>query len=123
MFEKARRPREVFRLTRIQSSAYPRVFHCDLNTFRDELVPALAGLIVGPVAGLVFVSFLSPAVLVSARETQLRFVTAWGVVAGWLVIAIGGLIYAGRPLRSPMHVATFTQLLPLDLAAIERDET
>ena len=121
MFEKARRTREVFRLTRIHSPAYPRVFHCDLNTFRDELVRALTGLIVGLVAALIFVSVQSLAVLVSALETQFRFVSDWGAVAGWLVIAIRGLIYAGRALRSPVSAATFTQLLQRDLAAIERD--
>jgi hypothetical protein len=45
-----------------------------------------------------------------------------GIDGGWLVIAIAGLIYAGLALRSPVPAAIFTRLLPLDLAAIERDE-
>jgi hypothetical protein len=45
-----------------------------------------------------------------------------GIDGGWLVIAIAGLIYAGLALRPPVPAATFTRLLPLDLAAIERDE-
>jgi uncharacterized membrane protein YqjE len=122
MFAKARRANEVFRLIRIHSPAYLRVFHCDLNTFRDELVRASAGLIIGAVAGLLFVSFLSVAILISAWGTQLRLVTAWGVVAAWLAIAIAGLLYARRALRSPVPFATFTQLLQRDLAAIERDD-
>jgi len=106
---------------RLLSQAYPRVIHCDVYAFRNALIRHLTGLIVGAVAGLLFVFFLSVAVLISAWDTQLRLRTAWGVVAGWLVIAIAGLIYARRALRSPMPFGAFTQQLKRDLAAIERD--
>jgi hypothetical protein len=122
MVAKARRARGVFRFIRINSPAYLRIFHSDLNSFRDELVRTSVGLIVGAVAGLLFVSFLSVALLVSAWETKLRLVTAWGVTTGWLVIALVGLNYARRALRAPMPFATFTQLLQKDLAAIETAE-
>jgi hypothetical protein len=122
MVAKARRAREVFRFIRINSPAYLRVFHSDLNAFRNEFVRTSVGLIVGAVAGLLFVSFLSVALLASTWETRLRLVTAWGVTAGWLVIALAGLTYARRALRAPMPFANFTQLLQRDLAAIERAE-
>jgi hypothetical protein len=122
MIAKARRAREVFRFIRINSPAYLRVFHSDLNTFRDEFVRTSVGLVAGAVAGLLFVSFLSVALLVSAWETKLRLVTAWGITAGWLVIALAGLTYARRALRAPTPFANFTQLLQRDLSAIERAE-
>jgi hypothetical protein len=122
MVAKARRAREVFRFIRINSPAYLRVFHSDLNAFRQELVRTSLGVIIGAVAGLLFVSFLCVALLVSAWDTKLRLVTVWGVTAGWLVIALAGLVYARRALRGPMPFATFTQLLQRDLAAIERAE-
>jgi len=122
MIAKARRAREVFRFIRINSPAYLRVFHSDLNNFRDELVRSSVGLIVGAVAGLLFVSFLSVALLVSAWETKLRLVAAWGVTAGWLFIALVGLAYARRALQAPMPFANFAQLLQRDLEAIERAE-
>ena len=81
MVAKARRDREVFRFIRIHSPAYLRVFHSDLEIFRDELVRASARLIVGAVIGLLLVSFLSVAPLISAGVTQLRLVIAWGVTA------------------------------------------
>jgi uncharacterized membrane protein YqjE len=121
MVAKARRAREAFRLIRIHAPAYLRVFHCDLNALRRALVRPLAGLIISAVAGLLFVSFLSVAILISAWDTPLRLITAWGVVAVWLVIAIAGLIYARSALRSPVPLATLTPLLQRDLAAIERD--
>jgi hypothetical protein len=120
MVAKARRAREAFRFIRINSPAYVRVFHSDLNSFRDELVRTSGGLIVGAVAGLLFVSFLSVAILVSSWETRFRLVTAWGVSAGWLVIALAGLSYARRALRAPIPFANFAQLIQQDLAAIER---
>ena len=123
MLAKARRTREVFRFIRINSPAYLRVFHSDLDTFRNELVRTSAGLIVGAVAGLLFASFLSVALLVSAWETKLRMPTAWGVAAAWLLVALGGLGYARRALRAPMPFANFIQLLQRDQAAIERAET
>jgi Flp pilus assembly protein TadB len=119
---KARRAREVFRFIRINSSAYLSVFHSDLSSFQDELVRTSGGLIVGAVAGLLFVSFLSVALLVSAWETKLRLVAAWGVTAGWLIIALTGLTYARRALRAPMPFANFTQLVQRGLSAIERAE-
>ena len=120
MVAKARRAREVFRFIRINSPAYLRVLHSDLNRFRDEFVRTLAGLMVAGVAALLFVSFLSVAVLVSAWETKLRLVTAWGVTAGWLVIAIAGLSYARRALQAPMPFANIAQMLQRDFEAIER---
>ena len=120
MVAKARRAREVFRFIRINSPAYLRVLHSDLDRFRDEFVRTLAGLMVAGVAALLFVSFLSVAVLVSAWETKLRLVTAWGVTAGWLVIAIAGLSYARRALQAPMPFANIAQMLQRDFEAIER---
>jgi hypothetical protein len=122
MVAKAQRAREVFRFIRINSPAYLRVFHSDLSTFRDEFVRTAAGLIVGAVAGLLFVSFLCVALLASAWDTKLRLVAAWGVAAGWLVIALAGLSYARRALQAPVPFAKFTQLLQRDLAAIEGTE-
>lgn len=123
MVEKARRAREVFRFIRLNSPAYLKVLHGDLHSFRDELIRTSVGLIVGAVAGLLFVSFLSAAVLISAWESHLRVLVAWGVTAGWLVIAIAGLSYARRALRSPVPFANVTQLLQRDLAAIEGSES
>jgi hypothetical protein len=122
MVAKARRAREAFRFIRINSPAYLRVFHSDLNTFRHELVRTSGGLIVGAVAGLLFVSFLSVALLITAWETKLRLITAWGVTTAWLVIALAAFVYARRALKAPTPFANFTQLLQRDLAAIERSE-
>ncbi len=91
-----RRAREVFRFIRINSPDYLRIFHSDLNTFRDELVRTSGPLIVAAVAGLLFLSFLSVALLVSAWESSFRLLTAWGISAGWLVIALAGLVCTRR---------------------------
>lgn len=122
MVAKARRAREVFRFIRINSPAYLRVFHSDLRTFREELIRTSVGLLIGAVAGLLFVSFLCVALVVSAWDTQFRLLTAWGVSLGWLLIALVGLIFARRALKVPPPFANFTQLLQQDLAAIERVE-
>jgi hypothetical protein len=122
MIAKARRAREVFRFIRINSPAYVRVLHGDLRAFRDEFARAAAGLIIGAVAGLLFVSFVSAALLVSAWDTRLRLVAAWGVSAGWLVIALAALAYARRAVRAPAPFANLIHLLQQDLAAIEKVE-
>lgn len=123
MVAKARRAREVFRFMRINSPAYLRVFYSDLHTFREEFVRTSMGLVVGAVAGLLFVSFLSVAILVSAWDTRFRLPIAWGVSVGWLAIALAGLAYARRALKAPPPFASFMALLQQDLAAIERIET
>jgi hypothetical protein len=119
MVAKARRAREVFRFIRINSPAYLRVFNSDLHTFRDELIRTSAGLIVGAVAGLLFASFLSVALLVTTWDTKLRILAAWGITGGWLIIALAGLGYARRALRAPTPFANFSRLLQRDLASIE----
>jgi uncharacterized membrane protein YqjE len=123
MVTKARRAQEVFRFMRINAPAYLRLFRSDLHIFQAELIRTSVGLLIGAVAGLLFVSFLSIALLVSAWETQYRLAAAWGVSAGWLLMAIAGLIFARRALRAPAPFANIIQLLQQDLAAIERIET
>jgi hypothetical protein len=120
MVAKARRAREVFRFIRINSPAYLRVFHSDMHVFRRELIRTSAGLLVGAVAGLLFVAFVSLALLVSAWETHFRLLTAWGLSLGWLAIAVTGLTFARRALNAPVPFANFTRLLQQDLAAIEK---
>ena len=70
--------------------------------------------------GLLFVSFLCVALLVSVWETKYRLLTAWGVSAGWLLIALAGLGLARRSLQAPAPFTNVIQLLQQDLAAIER---
>jgi hypothetical protein len=119
---KARRAAEVFHFIRINSPGYLRVLVGDLHTFRDEFVRAAAGLIVAGVAGLLFISFLSVALLVSAWDTKLRLAVAFSVSAAWLVIALTGLSYARRALNAPPPFANLMQLLQQDLATLERAE-
>jgi hypothetical protein len=122
MVAKARRAREVFRFIRINSPAYLRVLHGDLLLFRDEFVRTAIGLIIGAVGGLLFVSFVSAALLVSAWDTKLRLAVAWGVSALWLAIALTGLAFARRALRAPPPFANLMKLLQQDISAIEKVE-
>ena len=101
MAAKARRAREMSRLVRIHPPACLRVIRCDLKSFREALVRAYFGLLVRVDTGLLFVSILSVAVFIRASEAQLRLVTAWAVVAGRLLIAIAGPIYADALRRHP----------------------
>jgi Putative Actinobacterial Holin-X, holin superfamily III len=122
MLTEARRAREVLRYMRTNSPAYLRVFRSDLHAFWSELIRTLAGLMIGAVAGLLFVSFLSVALLVSAWDTRLRLLAAWGLAGGWLLIALIGLLFARRALRAPLPFINFTQLLQKDLELMERSE-
>jgi hypothetical protein len=123
MMDEARRARGVFRFIRLNSPVYLKVLDSDLHAFRDELIRASAGLVVGAIAGLLFVSFLSAAVVISAWDSHSRILAAWSVTAGWLAIALAGLNYARRALRAPVPFANLTRLLQKDLAAIERGES
>jgi hypothetical protein len=120
--DEALRARAALRFLRINSGAYLRVFHRDFRTLREEFVRTSVGLLIGAVAGLAFISFLCLALLVSAWDTKFRLIVAWGVTAGWLVIAVAGLNFAGRALKARLPFANLTRLLQQDLAAIERFE-
>lgn len=123
MMDEARRARGIFRFIRLNSSVYLKVLHGDVRAFRDELIRASAGLIVAAIAGLLFLSFLSAAVMISAWDSHSRILVAWVVTAGWLAIALAGLNYARRALRAPIPFANLTRLLQRDLAAIEGGES
>ncbi len=95
-------------------SILPPIFGCFIaicTSFGTSSSDAAVGLVVGGVAGLLFVSFLSAAVLASAWDTKLRMTAAWRVTAAWLVIALAGLTYARRSLRAPPPFANLMQLL------------
>jgi len=96
MVATSRRAREVISFIRIHSPAHLQILHSDPNAIRDELVRTSGGLIVAAVAGVLFLSFVSVALLVSAWESRFRLITAWGISAGWLVIALAGLVCARR---------------------------
>jgi len=102
--------------------AYLRVLHGDLLLFRDEFFRTAIGLIIGAVGGLLFVSFVLAALLVSAWDTKLRSAAAWGVSALWLAIALTGLAFARRALRAPPPFANLMKLLQQDISAIDKVE-
>lgn len=121
MLMKVKRAREVFRFVQLNLPAYLRVLHDDFSVFREELIRTSVGLLIGAVGGLLFLSFLSIALLVSAWDTSLRLGMAWSICVGWAGLAGVGLLYARQALRAPVPFSNITQLLLHDLAAIEKD--
>ena len=100
MFGRVRRVRSVLQFVRDRVPHYGPLLTDDLHHFRDELVRATVGAGVSAVSGLIFVSFLSQAVIVTAWDSSHRVLVAWLVCGAWAVLAAVGLGYARRAVVS-----------------------
>ena len=116
MFKRVRRVRSVLNFVRDRVPHYGPLITDDLHHFRDELVRATVGAGVSAVAGLIFVCFLSLAVIVTAWDTQHRILVTWLVCLVWAGLAVAGLSYARKALSGPAPFRLMT-------AAISRDYT
>jgi hypothetical protein len=115
MFQRVRRVRSVVNFVRDRVPHYGPLVSDDLHHFRDELVKATVGAGVSAVAALIFVCFLSLAVIVTAWDSNHRLLVAWLVCGVWAVLAVVGLSYA----RSA--VVSAPRPFRLVSAAISRD--
>lgn len=127
MFGRVRRVRSVLQFVRDRVPHYGPLLTDDLHHFRDELVRATVGAGVSAVSGLIFVSFLSQAVIVTAWDTSHRVLVAWLVCAGWALLAVVGLSYARKAVVSaPRPFRLVSAAVARDygrlLAALEGDE-
>jgi hypothetical protein len=100
MFQRARRVRSVLHFVRDRVPHYGSLVTDDLHHFRDEMVKATVGAAVSAVAGLIFVCFLSLAVIVTAWESSHRIFVAWLVCVAWAILAAVGLSYARKAVVS-----------------------
>ena len=127
MFGRVRRVRSVLQFVRDRVPHYGPLLTDDLHHFRDELVRATVGAGVSAVSGLIFVSFLSQAVIVTAWDSSHRVLVAWLVCAGWALLAVVGLSYARKAVVSaPRPFRLVSAAVARDygrlLAALEGDE-
>ena len=100
MFQRVRRVRSVVHFVRERVPHYGPLIADDLHHFRDELVRATVGAGVSAVSGLIFLCFLSQAVIVTAWDGSHRALVAWLVCLVWAVLAAVGLSYARRAVMS-----------------------
>jgi hypothetical protein len=100
MFGRVRRVRSVVHFVRDRVPRYGPLITDDLHHFRNELVRATVGAGVSAVAGLIFVCFLSLAVIVTAWDSSHRLLVAWLVCLVWAVLAVAGLRYASTAVMS-----------------------
>jgi hypothetical protein len=98
MFDAVHRLQRIAKLVHSRAPEYIRLARADSGSFRLELVEAAAG-VAAAAAGLLFICFLSVAVIVTSWETHYRVLVAWLVCSGWGVIALAGLGYARRVVR------------------------
>lgn len=115
MFGRVRRVRSVVHFVRDRVPHYGPLLADDLHQFRNELVKGTVGAGVAAVAGLIFVCFLSLAVIVTAWDSSHRLLVAWLVCLAWAILAVAGLSYARRA------VVSAPRPFRLVSAAISRD--
>jgi hypothetical protein len=80
MFRRVHEVRSILEFLRERAPHYGPLARDDLHLFRDEIVKASVGASIAAAAGLIFASFLSVAVIVSASDRS----------------GVGGLLRLGR---------------------------
>jgi hypothetical protein len=121
MFTEIRRVRRTWNLINGRLPEFLRVLHLDLASFREELVRAVAGAILGAVGGFLFIGFLSVAVIVTAWDTPHRILAAWLICLSWAALAVLGLSYARRTLRGPLPFGRVSAELLRDIGQLRKD--
>jgi hypothetical protein len=123
MFDRVRRLQSIAKYLHGRAPEYIRLARADSVVFRKELIEAIGGVAVGAAAGLLFICFLSVAIIVTSWDTQFRVLTAWLVCVGWGVLAGAGLGYARRAVFGrPVPFGDLSAALLHDLAVIEKTD-
>ena len=101
MFPKIHEGRALVRFLQERLPHYGPLVSGDVRRFREELIKASAGTAIAAGAGLIFICFLSVAVLVSSSPGAHRTAVAWIICGVWGLIALGGLLTARRAVAGP----------------------
>jgi len=123
VFDRVRRVHGTLQFIHSRAPDYIRLAREDVGALRREILEVLLGLGVGAAAGMLFLCFLSVAVIVTAWDSRYRVLTAWLVCGGWGMLALAGLVYCRRMLRGPVPFENLTRALLHDLHAIEDQRT
>jgi hypothetical protein len=101
VFEKVHEARALLHFVRERLPRYTPLVAGEMQRFRLEIVRATVGAGVAAVAGVIFLSFLSVAAIVSAWGGSHRIAIAWLICGIWGLIALAGLWAARKAVRMP----------------------
>ncbi len=118
MFERVRLAKAAVHFARERLPSYGPLLTEDLHRFREEIAKATVGAALSVASGLIFCSFLSVAVIVSAWDGAHRNTAAWLVCASWGVLALLGIWVARRALSGPAPFRLVGHALSRDYATL-----
>jgi hypothetical protein len=101
VFERIHEGRALVRFVQERLPHYAPLLSSDMRRFQKELIKATAGAAIAAGAGLIFVCFLSVAVIVSSAPGAHRTAVAWITCGMWGLIALVGLTTARRAVAGP----------------------
>jgi hypothetical protein len=101
MLEKIREAKRSLHLVEMYMPKYAMLLKRDAHQFRIEIVKATVGAAIGGAAGLMFVCFLSIAVVVSAWSGSHRVTVVWAVCAAWGLLSTAGGVLLRATLSGP----------------------
>ena len=116
MFRRVHRVESVLQFLRERAPHYGALARDDVHQLQDEMIKASVGASICAAAGLIFVCFLSIALIITSWDSSHRIAAAWAICGGWGAVAIIGLWYAKTALSGPPPFR-------LTSAALSRDYT
>jgi uncharacterized membrane protein YqjE len=101
LFRRVHRVKSILGFLRERVPHYGPLAREDLHKFREEIVKASVGASISAVSGLIFVCFMSLALILSAWDGTHRITVAWSVCGAWGVLALAGLWYVRKAISGP----------------------
>jgi hypothetical protein len=98
---------------------YLELARLDAAALQQELLRSVVGFAVLACAGLLFLSFFSVAVIVTAWDTEVRILVAWLVCLLWALLGAAGLVVLGQALRQPTPFEDLCTEVSRDLAVLK----
>lgn len=118
MFRRVHRFKSILGFLRERAPHYGPLAREDLHKFREEIVKASVGASISAVAGLIFVCFLSLALIISAWDGTYRITVAWSVCGAWGMLALAGLWYARKAVSGPPPFQLMAAALARDYVSL-----
>jgi uncharacterized membrane protein YqjE len=118
MFPAIRKARLAAAFFHERSADYVQLAHLDFLEFREELIKVTLSVGILAVGGMLFIGFLSLAIIITAWDSNYRVVAAWGVCGGWAVLCVIAAAYGNAALVGSKPFARLARVLIDDINAV-----
>jgi uncharacterized membrane protein YqjE len=117
MLRTIRKIKHVLSFSAERIGDYAELLQIELALFKQGVVKTVISYVVMVVSMMMFLTFVSVAVLVTSWDTPYRVIVAWAITAVWFVLALISF-YLARTALTPSPLGELGDEIRRDVAAI-----